>query len=84
VLERVVILQPRALGVERRVEIRERNLARILAFELRQLEQAGQPVKRIAANQEVVLGAAACRCNGPDRAGVIQQPDLGHPIVGWE
>jgi len=68
--------------VEWRVEVGEFHLAQVLAGELGQLDQAGERIEGVAADQEVVLRSVGLAVHVPDGAGVVQQTDLGHPIVG--
>ena len=74
VLQRVVVVLERLLGVERRVEVDELDLADVLAGELRQLAEARERVERVAADQQVVRGTS---CRTPFR-----RPRSGRAAAG--
>jgi hypothetical protein len=72
VLERVVVVLERLLGVEGRVEVRELHLADVLAGELGQLTEARQRVQRVALDEQVVLRPARFVVDLADSAGLAQ------------
>jgi hypothetical protein len=82
VLERVVVVLERLLGVEGRVEVGELHLADVLGRVLGEPAEARQRVEGIALEQEVVLRAAPLAVRLADRLDLVQQPHLGHAVVG--
>lgn len=75
-LERVVVVKERLLGVERRVEVGELDLAEVALGVRRDLGEAREGVQRIAPDEEILGGRIA------DRSRLVEESDLGDPVVG--
>lgn len=57
VFQRIVVLKEALLGVERRVDVDELDLAQVLTSELGESSECGQGVEGIAPNEQVVRRA---------------------------
>ena len=81
-LEGVVVVEEGLLGVEGGVEVGEFDFADVCAGELGELDEAGEGVEGVAADEEVVGGALGVRGGIADRAGVVEEADFGDAVVG--
>lgn len=64
------------------VEIRKSHLPDQLVSELGQLTEARQRIEGIAADNQVVLGALASCSLLADGPSLVEESDLGDPVVG--
>jgi hypothetical protein len=79
VLKGVVVVQEALLGIERRVEVRELDLAQVLARELGKARQTPQGVQRVAADEQVVSRTRTADLT--DGGQIVEEADLGNPVV---
>jgi hypothetical protein len=81
VFESIVVVLERLTRVERWVDVGQLDLAQVLVPELGDGGQRGQRVQRVATDEQVVAGAFMVGGDLAHRGHVVQQPDLGHPVV---